>query len=303
MLEDQRADEQESCGDSHEYWLAMQSAYAEYRRASEALAGAYPADDSSGGERSHTMLQGQQMVAFERYLEARMAFLEFWFHENKGAGAVETTPLDDTRYPRIRSWLAFANQRPVLQILAVLLMGTAAFCLVREQRHVRDLAAARVELQAARDQTRDELLSLEQRLDSLGRSQIAAIRAKPEAVKTQPAPKARFQRAGAPASGNFSLTPSGKYRRVGPIEVAVRTVDLQHKSVSLFILSDRVTMDVQRVKPNQPVWIKVGNQRQLLGLVIDRIARNRLDGHLIGSQAAKPKLGASRLKSGLPSPT
>src|SRR4030095_1509812 len=81
MLEVDDSQELERRDDEHDRWLAMQSAYTEYRRASEALECSPEfADDSptSPGLRL-SMLEGQQRVAFERYLEARMEFAESRF--------------------------------------------------------------------------------------------------------------------------------------------------------------------------------------------------------------------------------
>jgi hypothetical protein len=284
----------------------MQSAYEEYKQASENLERACPsAEESSGGDRVLTMLHVQQRVAFERYMEARMAFLELWFHQSQGSAATPASCTGDEENHWSSRWLAFANQKPVLQVLSVLLIGVAAFCLVREQIHARALADARSELQAVRSQATDQLQLLGQRVDALGGSQHPLIQPKTIIAKAKkaPAPKPRLQKVGTPPPNGFSLTPSGKYKRVGPIEVAVRSVDAQRKTVSLFILSDRVTMDMPRVQQNQPVWIKVGNRRQLLGLVIDRIARNRLEGHLIGPMPVNTRLKANGSKSGLPAPS
>jgi hypothetical protein len=85
MLDSDDSQEPEIRNDEHNHWLAMQSAYAEYGRASEALE---PTVDSSNGERSRLItLEGQQRVAFERYLEARMEFLEFRFDQSDRLGA------------------------------------------------------------------------------------------------------------------------------------------------------------------------------------------------------------------------
>jgi hypothetical protein len=71
----------------------------------------------------------------------------------------------------------------VLSCLAIALVGATVFSLVqlvREQRNVRDLAAARDGLSAALNQTRSQLQAVETKLDALG--------AAPRAVKGQLAP-------------------------------------------------------------------------------------------------------------------
>jgi len=40
-------------------------------------------------------------------------------------------------------------------------------------------------------------------------------------------------------------------------------------------------IDVPRLQANQAVWINLGDYKQPLELVVDRITGNRLDGHLV----------------------
>jgi len=55
-------------------------------------------------------------------------------------------------------------------------------------------------------------------------------------------------------------------------------------------------IDVPRLQPNQAVWINVGYHEQPLELVVDRIAGNRLDGHLVEPRTNKAELSVSRLR-------
>jgi hypothetical protein len=155
---------------STDRWLAVQSAYVEFRRAAEALECTHQStNDLSATERLRlNMLEGRQRVAFERYLDARLEFLEFRLDEDNQTEA--------TRYSGAGSRLAFPDGRQVLEILVVLLLCATAFSLVRELKHVRDLEAARDELQATLKQTRDGLQLLKQRVDAWGPPRPAAIR-------------------------------------------------------------------------------------------------------------------------------
>ena len=337
MLEVDDSNEPERRDDEHERWLAMQAAYAEYRRASEALEYATQfADDSPTSEGLRlSMLEGQQRVAFERYLEARMEFLEFQFDGRSWPGTgVAAPPKCDTEYSRVGSRLAFANCLPFLQ--AVILLCTIAFSLILEQKHVRDLEAARNELRTTLNQTRDGLQLHQQKLNTLAAPHYSpipqaehtppalarrrpattpkAVRRKPSAevqwrhqpslqvkpkqvgANREPVPGTRSQRSGVRTYFSLSLAPSRQFKRVGPIKVSIRAVDAQRKRVSLSILSDRMQIEVPRLQPNQPVWINQGYHEQPLELVIDRIAGNRLDGHLVERGNNKAALEASRLR-------
>ena len=89
MLEGDKSHEPTRREVGHGRWLAMQSAYAEYRGASEALdCTRQSANESSTNERSLLAIAvDQQRVAFERYFEARMEFLEFRFDESNRPAA------------------------------------------------------------------------------------------------------------------------------------------------------------------------------------------------------------------------
>src|SRR5690348_10137141 len=142
-------EEPEQGADWHVRWLAMQSAYAEYRRSSDALEAAREADNNlvDTDLLRLTVLERQQRVAFERYMDARIAFLESQFDElNKPSGDPSDTPRDaDGRAAdsRPRAWPGVRSVRAVLEALAVLLLCTTALSLIREQTRIRRLEGER----------------------------------------------------------------------------------------------------------------------------------------------------------------
>jgi hypothetical protein len=333
MLDGDEMHEPERRDAGHDRWLAMQSAYAEYTHASEALECTHhSADDSSTSERlQFAMLEGRQRVTFERYLESRMEFLEFRFDEsNRPAGA----PVIDGECSPAVSRFAFVKARPFLEILAVILLCATAFSLVREKQHLRNLESSREELQTALVKTRTEIQLLGQKMDALKpATQISAIHAVEHAthspsrlgraatphqmapvdqrkrkadLQAKPAiakkrdPVTGTQGPGLPARSyySFALAPSSHFTRVGPIEVSLRSVDTRRNAANLSIVSDLFKWDVQHVEMNQPVRINVGGNQQPLELVLDRIDKNRLEGHLIENRMPPTDLRAGRYKSG-----
>ena len=162
--------------EEHDRWLAMQSAYEEYKQASEALDCTRQSADDTNERLNLPALEGQQWLAFERYFETRMEFLEARFDESRqpGAGTVPP-PVRDTDDSGATPWFALINYRSVLQILAIVLLGTMVFALLREQKRVRDLEASRDELQATLNQTRDGLRLLGQKLDSWSLAQHSEL--------------------------------------------------------------------------------------------------------------------------------
>jgi hypothetical protein len=125
MLEGDESHEPTRRDAGHNRWLAMQSAYAEYRGTSEALECArQSANESSINERSLlTIAVDRQRVAFECYFEARMEFLEFRFDESNRLGAGRVAPATrDTDHSSIgsavRRWLAMSFGRRWVKAVA-----------------------------------------------------------------------------------------------------------------------------------------------------------------------------------------
>ena len=343
MLEVGESHGPERHNEGHDRWLVMQSAFAEYRRASEAFdCTAQFADDSTTGERLRLItLEHQQRVAFERYLEARMEFLEFHVDGNKppGTGAV-APPEHDAKNSGVSSSSVFASSMPVLQILTVVLLCTTLFFVIHEQKQRRDLLSNRNESTARLKQIRDGVQLYAQKFDNqirphdpaterVGRTPTTPVLRKPAIVPWatrrkpsapgqrihQPAllvqpkqaaakgglvPETQSRRIGRDNYYNFSIARFRQFQRVGPIKVSLWSVDSQRRYVRLSIQSNSMQIDVTRLRLKQPVWINVGNNEKPLELVVDRLAGNRLDGHLVEPRDNKAELRASQLTSILP---
>jgi hypothetical protein len=259
-------------------WLAMQSAYAEYRQASEALAsGGAPIDDLSGWR----SLEAQQRAAFEKYLETRMAYLESRFDETSGENPVDA-PTRELASSTIAS--RFGRYGLVFLAVAILLVSMAAVSLVRAQKRVRDLETARDDLRAKLAAATDDIQRVASRVDAWKPSPTAPeVQRQPVAASPQPASRARSARA-VRRNYRFLLTPSHQFKRVGPIEVSVRSVDTKQNRINLSILSESVKLNLQHVRLNQPVRID-GGRGPRMELVVDRIAEDGVHGHLIEFQS------------------
>jgi hypothetical protein len=311
MLDDGELHEPEHRDEGHNRWLAMQSAYAEYTRASELLECTHQSTDgSTTSERLQlTMLEGKQRVAFERYLESRLEFLECRFDQSIQPGPA---PPAEVGYSGAGSRWAFAKPRTLLEILAVILLCTTAFSLVREKQRLRKLETSDNGLQVALDETRAELRVLGQKVDAgsapAGHQASAAEPGKRRgplpvqqkrtiAKKRSPVQAAKGQSIGAYSYYRFSLGPSRQYTRVGPVQVSLRSVDARRHSANLLIVSNTAKFDVQRAEADQPVWLNVAGNQQFLELVIDRIDGGRLEGHLIEPRKGVAEPRDSRFKS------
>jgi len=278
--------------DAHERWRAMQAAYEEYTRASEALDNTRPINPASPEqERLELALLEGRRDAFERYLETRLEFLERRFDET-----VEPEPrpvAQPTRETgRVRSGLRLAALSWALPIFATGLLSVTAFTLVREQRHVRDLEVSRDQLQARLSETREALQLLAKKVDAGLPTESSAIHHIEHLMQPPPAVPAvlprksekgwrRLPEQRTRSSYNFSLSRSSKLKRVGPIALSVKSVDVQRKLVDVSIISTSGKVDVQRVRLNQPVRIRAGRRELPLELVVDRITSDGLSGRLI----------------------
>ena len=153
--------------DAHERWLAMQSAYAEYLRVSEVFESSRESTrDSADPGRSDLTLLGSRRDAFERYLEARLEYLERRYDEGYRR---------ETGGPRTVSRLV-SPKWPAIPVLVVGILSVMLFSFVREQKHLRDLDSARDQFRASLSNTREELLSLAKRLDTRESIERSAVR-------------------------------------------------------------------------------------------------------------------------------
>jgi hypothetical protein len=281
----------------HERWLAMQMAFAEYMRASELFENSQELTCDLAGQRSESTLLDHRRDAFERYLEARMEFLEGRFDEGyRREAAMASRPTRAMGGLRTVSRLAYPKW--LIPLVAAGILSATVFSFAREQKHVRDLELARDQLRAGLSGTRDELRLLSEKLDARASTERLAVcqiepAAQPPAHASQvavrkPSGGERWRRLpeqtttgrSVAARSYFALSRSSQFKRVGPIEVSLKSVDVRGNSVDVSIVSEPGKVNVQHLKLNQAVRIK-GHRGRPLELVVDRITERGLSGHLI----------------------
>ena len=211
-------------------------------------------------------------------------------------------------------WAPFTNHMVLRRILPLVLLCAMAISGILQQRRTHELQSAFHDLQVRLDQNRPALLSRAQVTDARRVSEpsanhedaratsSAATTHRQEVVATQirqgPVSRTRAKKsvqvtgirkaqAGTDWEGfrtttyfPFTLSPSRQFKRVGPIRVTVSAIDPKRESVKLSIVSDFGRLDLQQLKPNQPVWIPLGNRQRPLQFVVDRIGWTSLEGHL-----------------------
>jgi hypothetical protein len=334
MLTIEASHEVEPPDEGHDRWLAMKSAYAEYMRASEALDCTTQVSDAQliGENSPMSRLGVQQRVAFERYLEARMEFLEFQYD------ARNRRSVDSVEPPRRRIGFLgidsrFANCGWTLRALAIILLITMASLLVREQKHMRHLELAYNELRASLTETRGGSQVFAKKVDDRAPAPTSTIQQIEHSAPPIPAPQKktelkrpgerRWRRLpaqpgpanklvvhregistpesssrGARSYHSFLLSPFHRFKRIGPIEITLRSFDSQRGCTSLSIVSGSSKVEAQCLRLHQPLWINAGYHAQRVQLVADWIDGHGIHGHLIEFRDEKSDLSASRLKSG-----
>jgi hypothetical protein len=272
----------------------------DYKRASKALQSYDQSTDESPSREvlRLAMLEGQQRIAFEHYVEARIEFLEFRVEENNRPGPRLVVPIPAAGDALMHRWLA-VGWRPVLEVAAVLLLCVAVLSGVRQQRRLSEMEGTRDRLWTALNQTRDRLQVLGQRPETWDsqhsaireiQEQPGASRAATPAVPLQPKPQA-LERAPVAATQvhsvagrtyyKFSLAVSREFERIGPIEVLLRSIDTRGNYVNLAIVSDASKVVERRLQLNQPMRLPLGYRQQALELVVNRIVGDRIDGGLV----------------------
>ena len=284
---------------AHERWLAMQSAYAEYLRASEVFENSRElSSDLTDLGRCELTLSDARRDAFERYLEARMGFLECRFDEGyKQEAAMVSRPTSETA--GLKTAFLAAGPKWLIPILAVGILSATVFSFVREHKDVRDLDLARDQLRASLSDTQGQLQLLAKKLDARESTEHSAVRQVEQTVEPPaPVPQVGGQKTSGGAGWrrlsettkkdtsraartDFSLSRSSQFKRVGPLVVSLKSVDVRRNSVEISIVSESGKVDVQHLKLNQPVRIKATYRGQLLELEADRITANGISGHLI----------------------
>ncbi len=295
----------------HSCWLEMQSAYEEYKRASQPFEYEHPGADRPGAEDDSQLpvSEGRHRVAFERYLEARMQFLECRFDRSyppNGPLADRPAPVAEDRAEG--RWGTLGRYKPLLQVLAFALLCTTATSLVQEQKRVRGLETASDELRETLKQTRGEVQLLNRRFDAQESLQhstsprteqtqgVPAGSQAPRRIGSKGRPISRVPKSQRPAlqkrgpetpgpgttprTYRFSLSPSSQFRSVGPLKVLLRSINRSRSSVSLSATSNKTAITVQSLQLKQPIDMDIGNRQEGVELVIDQIRGNLVNGHV-----------------------
>lgn len=77
----------------------------------------------------------------------------------------------------------------------------------------------------------------------------------------------------------FSVTRSGAFQPVGPIELGLWGTDARHDAIQASVIVGERRFDLKRLKVDERVLIPIGNSENL-ELVVNRLGRNQISGYI-----------------------
>jgi hypothetical protein len=90
----------------------------------------------------------------------------------------------------------------------------------------------------------------------------------------------------------FSIDKSKQYSRVGPLSIGLRKADTKHKRFNVAMLVDDNELQKNSVNLYETVWISLSDRPQPIELVVNKIAKDHIEGYL-----SEPKYKKSELSS------
>ncbi len=255
---------------------------------------------------------GEQRIAFEEYIEARLAFSESLLDRDCGTGTPPDAGSDSKQclHETARGfWTVRTASQLALPALAVASLCAAVFglaYLTHERGHIRDLDAASNANNAMLSQARSQ--SPSRNLDVGNSSSQGAIQRdgrrpiqtrRPHQQKQTVSAAMPYKalvpvrRGGQRNNFEFTLAASPRYARIGPIRVSVQNLDRKHDCFDLSVMLGDFRLDRKHVKRYQAVWINLGASSARVRLLADRIGRNEVHGYL-SSPEPKPALSHPR---------
>ena len=319
----------------HQFWLTMQAAHAQWADATEALdylIAAASRDNPSPDERLRVARAAEEQRArFEEYIEARLAFSEFQSAQFQAvqlqsardrAAMAEAADGEDAQRDfheiAVGPWTLRTTSKLAMAALAIALLCPAVFgltYLMHERTHVRDLDAARDAMSAMLTQTRTQAQVAVQPASSVP---VAPERPASAAAPKKPVQKSasagHWRRVGTPRppqkkavvparqpaprkSVEFTLSPSLRFSRVGPLRMSLHNLDRQHDCFDLSVMLGDFRLDRKHVRRYEAVWINLGDSATPVRFLADRIGRNDVHGYLITPDSKSPAAPARRITS------
>jgi hypothetical protein len=273
MTNGDASDERHQPRPDHDLWLAMQATHAQWMEASRILdefTASVSCEVPSPGESLRlARASEQQRIAFQEYVEARLAFAEFLLSHGPGA-APQPAPTPQS------SWRVGPLSTLAVLLLAIALLSPAAFCLaylLQVKKQAREVETAREAVNAMLVQVRT-LASTPVSTPATIPAPVVSKAKQPVSAKPAPPPGTRnFY--------TFALAPSARYAPVGPFRVSLYNVDRAHRSFDLSLRLGDFTFERRRIRLNEPIWINLGGGYPSVRVVADRISATAVHGSIV----------------------
>ena len=274
--------------DRHRLWQEMQEAYNAYLSTSEALTELVSECQAScKTEKDVGITALEQRAAFENYIDARLRYAEFGRDEESiltiGLRAAECDrPTDrrDRAKPLDRLLMATAN------VLLLAMIALTSMYWLHEEKRVHVAVRGAEQMHAALTRSERDLGESRPNLDSSTKPARADASAKPSHtdIRFKKKDKALGRDSNVRSLNRrgyyeFTLVPSTRPRRVGPVSLLIRQVDPKRKSLTLSIIAGR-RIDEKQIRLNVPVWIPQGDSMVLMKLVATSIDAQHVRGYL-----------------------
>ncbi len=282
----------------------MQAAYNKYRYTSDLLKAApsdMPAPISSEDETQRmTILAVEQRAAFESYIEARLQYAEFERDLDRVTTADSTIAQRDHQ-AEVGRGMGIRFRGPVVAVGGIALVGVIAlsFALI-----MREIKPVRGPMPARLSQGRDDLGSVAGKLDGSDAPPTSTprniVNPKPRQATGKIARKEQPSRL-RPHSYEFTLTPSRKFKQVGPVSISLRGVDSRRQILDLLVKQEGSKPAKMRVSLKKPIWVTEADGSRRIELVATQIQRNRVRGFLNESKSYKLEVSSNRRPGGYPS--
>jgi hypothetical protein len=152
--------------------------------------------------------------------------------------------------------------------------------------HQKQIASARDDIDKTRSdlsQTRDDLqTNINSTKDELNGS---VARTHDDVVALQQRGERNYY--------EFAVDKSKQYSRVGPLSVSLRKADTKHKRFDMMMLVDDNQLQKKSVNLYETVWLNLSDRPQPVELVVNKIAKDHIEGYLSEPKYKKSELDAS----------
>ena len=281
----------------------MQYAYDKYRYASDLLKAAasrMPIPISSADETPRmTILTVEQRAAFESYIEARLQYSEFERDQDRFRTAGSTTAQRNHQADSVRG-MRVRFRGPLVAVGSIGLVSVIAlsFSLITPEIKSRD------PMPAPLSQSRNDLRSVAGKPygsdvppTSMPRN---IVNPRPSQATRTIARKEQPSRLRPHSYYEFTLTPSRKFKQVGPFSILLRGVDSRRQILDLLVKQDSSKPAKMRVSLKRPIWVTTAGGSRRIELVVTQIQRNRVHGFLNESKSDKSEISSNRRAWGFP---